>query len=262
MKKYIMIILAAILFVGCDEEEVHVYEGSSFAELTNSEGTLIINPSSDTENVFNVGVTATTNQDRTYAVSISEESTLDPSFYSISGLEGTIKAGEYVGDIVVTTFATSDFPPSGAELILNFESVASTPLLDGGDTTLTLGFEVACPEVNLEDLVGTHTVQFHRFDDFFAGAVATREVTLGPEENQITIVGGAVVQDGADDLILTIDPNTGAVSYGGPEGAFHFNSFGSGVYGSVNGRVLTCIGFIDITISSPGFIDNFLTLQL
>jgi len=47
----------------------------------------------------------------------------------------------------------------------------------------------------------------------------------------------------------------------GSPNATHFNTFGPGVYGNVGGFTFSCVGFIDLTITSPGFIPNFFTLE-
>lgn len=118
---------------------------------------------------------------------------------------------------------------------------------------------ISCPFVESE-IVGTYDVLQHTFDAFFGAQPATREVIAGPGVNQYTIVGGALPLDGADDMIVTVNPATGAVSSGNPE-AIHFNTFGPGQYGQVTGFTFSCVGFIDLTITSPGFISNRLILQ-
>ena len=161
--------------------------------------------------------------------------------------------------------------PEGAQIVSN--SDGQTFLYEGDNITDTLldqggyrqafefDFIILCPSADVTELTGTFNVENHRFDAFFGDQGPTREVVLGPGPNQITIVGGPVILDGADDLILNIDPATSVVSYGGDPAAIHFNTFGPGTYGEVTGLVFSCIGRIDITITSPGFIPNFFTLQ-
>lgn len=119
---------------------------------------------------------------------------------------------------------------------------------------------VACPFIQSE-IIGTFDVTQHRFDAFFGTQPPTREVIAGPDENSYTIVGGAIPLDGVDDLTISVNPLTGEVSYGGDPAAIHFNTFGPAVYGNVTGFTFSCVGFIDLTITSPGFIPNFFTLQ-
>ena len=118
---------------------------------------------------------------------------------------------------------------------------------------------ISCPFVESE-IVGTYEVVEHTFDAFFGTQPPTREVIAGPGVNQYTIIGGAIPLDGADDMIVNVNPATGAVSSGNPQG-IHFNTFGPGQYGQVTGFTFSCVGFIDLTITSPGFIPNTLTLQ-
>ncbi len=122
-------------------------------------------------------------------------------------------------------------------------------------------FIILCPSVEFSEIIGTLNVTNHRFDAFFGNQGATREVVLGPGENQITIIGGALPLDGGADLILDIDPATSQVTYGGESGQRHFTQFGPADYASVEGLIFTCIGKLDITINSEGFIPNFLTLE-
>lgn len=140
---------------------------------------------------------------------------------------------------------------------------SSDDLLDEGGyrQAYEFNFIVLCPSVDFSVFPGTWNVDFHRFDAFFGPQGNTREIVLGPGDGQITIVGGAVPLDGADDLILNIDSSSG-ISYGGEDDAIHFNTFGPGIYGDdVTGLVFTCINRIQIVITSPGFIPNFLNLE-
>jgi len=132
---------------------------------------------------------------------------------------------------------------------------------DGYRQAFEFDFIILCPSIDFSTFPGTYNVAFHRFDAFFGPQGDTREVIAGPGDNQITILGGALPLDGADDLVLEIDPQTGNVSYGGAAGKIHFNTFGPGNYDAVTGLVFTCIGKIDIQIDSDGFIPNFLVLE-
>ena len=123
------------------------------------------------------------------------------------------------------------------------------------------GFVILCPSAEAEKLVGTFDVTSHHFDNYFPDQGATRSVLLGPGENEITIVGGALPKDAGDDLIIKIDPITSIVSYGGKSGKVHFSQYGGGTYDQVRGYVFSCIGVIQIEIISDGFISNFLTLK-
>lgn len=268
MKNSKLFLLVAIIgcFSACEDEEAQfdTRNGTSFAQFNGLENqTITINPTAATENVITVGASTLSDNPRSVVVEIDTlATTLDESFYN-TNLEGlSIPAGSFSTDIIIETPATDVFPDGSDVLVLNLISVFGVDsLFESSVTKLTLSTTVECPSVDITALAGTYNVVNHRFDDFFDPPVASRTIELGPEENQITIVEGAVAQDNADPLILDIDPATGSVSYGGSADAIHFNTFGPGAYGNVSGSVLTCIGLVDITIQTDGFIDNFLTLR-
>ncbi|WP_298791590.1 hypothetical protein [uncultured Allomuricauda sp.] len=180
--------------------------------------------------------------------------------------EVTLEGGVYLdadGDEVAV--GPEDDIRSGADGTLYVQTGGSVTddLLDeaGYRQAFEFGFIILCPSVDLAELPGTYNVVNHAFDAFFGPQGDTRTVIAGPGANQITIIGGGLPLDGADDLVLDIDTGSSGVSYGGEAGQIHFNTFGPGTYGAVNGLVFTCIGRIDIQIDSDGFIPNFLTLQ-
>jgi len=117
---------------------------------------------------------------------------------------------------------------------------------------------IACP-FNAEEIVGTYTVTSHFYGDVFFGADGTgttREVIAGPGENQYTIVGGPLPSNGSDDLIVTVDPESGVVSYGGEPGKA-FDGFGLNPdYLGLSGFTFSCAGSIDIAIQTACCIDN------
>ncbi len=119
---------------------------------------------------------------------------------------------------------------------------------------------VGCPFVQA-DAVGTYDVVAHRFDGFFGPQGATREVIAGGADNEYTIVGGALPLDGADDLTVSVDAGSGVVLGAANADDVHFNTFGPASYGTVAGFTFSCVGFIDLDITSPGFIRNDLTMQ-
>lgn len=157
-------------------------------------------------------------------------------------------------DRVVSTESGATFLLSGGGIGIDLGAE------DGYRQAFEFGFVILCPSVEVDQLVGTFNVVSHRFDNYFGPQGATREVIAGPGPNQLTIVGGAVPLDGADDLIITLNADA-SIEYGGSDDAIHFNTFGPGVYGDVEGTAFSCIGVLDLTINSPGFIPNFLILS-
>lgn len=262
--KISLLFAVALLAVSCAENEVPIFDvenGRAIAGFNGGTSTpkVIFNPAENTTSIIKVGVSALSSSDRSLSFEIDEEaSTLDPSLYTIE-FPSVIPAGEFTADIVVTTIASLNIPSAADAVVINLLDVEGAEFLENSITTIDLGVTVRCPEIIIDDFVGTYDVIQHRFDAFFPGAVATRTVVAGPGPNQITIVEGAVAQENPDPLILNVD-DTGSVSFGGDASDIHFFTFGPGVYGQVTGSGLSCAGLIDITIVSPGFIPNFLTL--
>lgn len=229
------------------EESLVIYEGDSKAQFVgDGSGIMTINPSEDTKNVFYVGVTSATSQNRQFTISVDPASTLDPSYYAITSDVGTIPAGEVVGAIEITTFATLDFPVSGSQLILNLESVEGTDFMNQGDTVMALDFLVACA-FDADESSGDYAIVVDDFetsvgDEFF-------EVIPGPGENQITLVSPfdhTNPDTGEEDykIVIDVDPNTGAAEVA-KQAAWHCDNFGC-PYGEGRvegtGYVFSCLG--------------------
>ena len=264
MKKIFFLLVTVALMFSCEDPEIPIFDAQNgraiagFAGGTNSPR-VTFNPAENTVSTLQVGVSSLSSSDRSLSFSIDEEaSTLDPSLYSIE-FPSVIPAGEFTADVVVTTIASLNIPSAADAVVINLESVDGAEFLTNSISTINLGVNVRCPEIIIDDFAGTYDVTLHEFDAFFAGAIPTRTVVAGPGPNQITIVEGAVAQEGPDPLILNID-SEGGVSFGGADTDIHFFTFGPGVYGQVTGTGLSCAGLINITITSPGFIPNFLTL--
>lgn len=269
MKKLIynlglMVACMSLLLTSCEENEIPIFDvdnGRSIAGFNGATANqrVVFNPAENTTSTIQVGVSTLSSSARSLSFSIDDEaSTLDPALYTIE-FPASIPAGEFTADVVITTLASLNIPSASDAVVINLDSVEGAEFLEGSITTLNLGVNVRCPEIIIDDFVGTYDVTQHEFDAFFPGAVATRSVIAGPGPNQITIVEGAVAQENPDALILNVD-EIGGVSFGGADTDIHFFTFGPGVYGQVTGSALSCAGLIDITIVSPGFIPNFLTL--
>lgn len=140
----------------------------------------------------------------------------------------------------------------------------------GQNTVYDLTTFVSCP-FDANAAAGTYNVGSILFNAFGLTSPATLEVTAGPGANQITVVGG-LYTDGtngfdwkSDDMIISVDPNTGIASWGGSN-ELHVDfqgNFGLGAltYGTITGFVFSCTGTIDIVVTSPGLIDNPVTLS-
>ncbi len=252
--------LAALFFVvavviSCEENAIPIFDvenGASIAGFNGgSEDTRIIfNPAEDTASTIVIGVSTLSSSDRSVQISIDEdESTLDPAFYNISTLTPVIPAGAFTTEIVVTTLASTDLPGASDAVVLNLDSVEGAEFSENSVTSLAVALDVQCPSVDIPALAGSYDVVLSTFAGFFGETDLTREVVAGPEANQITIVDGTYITEGADDLILTIDPDTGDVIGVNEDGIDSQVSFGPNFYRLLpGGRVLTCVGIIEVTL--------------
>lgn len=258
--KFSILVFVLAGVVSCDEDVViyDVENGESFATFQNENpDALTFNPVEDTRNVYTVSVSTVSTMDRAVSVSVDSSSTVDPSFYTIETLNPVIPAGEYSTEVVITTPASEVFPATGSTLVLNLESVEGAEIKSFSTDTFTIPFSVKCPSVDLSAVTGegnvvTNELSTDAFGVSIADGGATRTVLAGPGENQITIVDGIGTPLGSEDLVLNVNPTSGNVSYGGPEDAiFFFNGPDPISYSSVSGKVLTCIGQINLEIAAP-----------
>ena len=212
---------------------------------------ITINPAENTVNTFTVGVTNTSNTARTFTISVDSTSTLDPSYYEIESLTGTIPAGSYVGEIQVTTFATTDFPQSGSQLIINLKSVEGTPIINAGTTTKSIDFRVACA-FDSDASVGNYILTQDAFETVLSGD-GSFSVVAGPEENQITLIDPFGYGNTDYELVVDVDPVTGeadvaeqnvwdAVALGYPA------SYGQGTVAG-SGFVFSCLESMQFELS-------------
>ncbi len=276
--KLLSIFLIAVAIVSCEDEDKDPFSDikdpsvlGSFVTL--SQESLVIdftNPSS----TYDFTIDAPSSNVSEYNLSVQRISAGDTTdlapLTSINTFPGSlsITAGEIADALGQSPddFLAGDQFDFRAEVVGTDGSTATYENLNG-DSTGPGQFQglfhttyLSCPFV-AADAAGEYTVSFHRFDAFFGPQGETRTVVAGPGPNQITILGGAVILDGADDLVIEVDPGTGIASYGGASGQVHFNTFGPGTYLGVGGFVFSCTGVIDISIQSAGFIDNFLTMS-
>ncbi|MFP2997063.1 hypothetical protein ABN763_14195 [Spongiivirga sp. MCCC 1A20706] len=268
MKKLVYILLIGFLIGSCDKDSQVTADSQGAQAIASFNGgeVLVINPAADTENRLVIGVSAASNVDRSFTLSVDEDSSLDPTLYDIQ-LTGIIPAGSYTGEALVTTFATTDFPEQGDALILNLVSVDGATVVEGGArNTLSFGFTVECPSFELSNIVGTATTVSNELLSAFGledTAADPRTVVEGPGENQITIVGGFGVST-SDDIILNIDPATGNITNGSPDGTLIFINGGTTpvpVTG-ISGRALTCINQITIEAANGVFGGGFAAFTL
>lgn len=240
--------------VSCEEEGIPLFDTTNGRAIAGFNGgaadtRVVFNPAENTESILKVGVSTLSSSDRSVSVSIDAASTLDPSFYTINTLAPIIPAGEFTADIVITTLPGATLPGASDAVILNLDSVEGAEILDNSISTLAVGLDVQCPSVEISALAGSYDVVALGFAGFFGETDFTREVIDGPGANQVTIVDGTFITEGADDLILTIDPATGSIIGVNEDGIDSAASFGPNFYRLLpGGRVLTCVGIIEMTL--------------
>jgi hypothetical protein len=263
LSRLFAVLLILSFAIGCEAPEDEFFfdvenQDDAIAQFQASP-VLVINPSANTDNTVSVGVSTVSNTDRSFQVSISEDSSLDASFFDIPSLTGVIPAGEFVGSITVTTLQTNVFPAMGSSLVLDLDSVDGANLLDSSTTQVSLGFTVECPSVDISQIVGTAVTTNNTLLAAFGLAVTAadpRQVVQGPGENQVTIVGGFGVGS-SEDVILNIDPSTGDITDGSPEGTLIFVNGGANPtpvpITGLSGRALTCINEISFSANNAIF---------
>ncbi|MBR9854491.1 MAG: hypothetical protein GYB37_07925 [Algicola sp.] len=256
LNKISLIFCVAALFFSCEKREIPIFDIENGVPIAGFNGAfeqtkITFNPSEDTENTITIGVSTLTNTDRSVNLSIDmEKTTLSEEFYSISTLSPVIPAGSFTTDITITTIASSeDLPGASDEIVLVLNSVEDAEFGDNSVTELSILLDVKCPSVDIAALVGTYDVVGSTFAGFFGETDFTREVVAGPDENQITIIGGTYITEGADDLILTINPETGSIIAVNEDGINAQVSYGPNFYSFLpGGRVLTCVGIIEVNL--------------
>ncbi|AXT20951.1 hypothetical protein D7030_00370 [Flavobacteriaceae bacterium AU392] len=270
MKKHKILILALVgLMVSiysCESDDsdrilLDVNDPANAIAQVQTTNLILIDPTADTNNNITVGVSTLSNVDRAFTLSVDPTSTLDASFYNIPSLTGVVPAGEFEGSITLTTFATTTFPNAGSSVTFTLDSFEGAALLPSSTLTVDVGFQVQCPSVDLANVTGTGTYTLNVLAAAF-GAPTTGDpvdVLAGPGENQLTIVGGVNVAGRAsEDVIINVDPDSGAVSYGGPADAVLVIFNGGPVnHSSVTGLALTCINTIDIVLNNTFFAAPF-----
>ncbi|MEK6152317.1 hypothetical protein WIW50_03615 [Flavobacteriaceae bacterium 3-367] len=257
--KFIMLFLGILSMVSCEENEIPIFDTENGRAIAGFNGgianpRIVFNPAADTESTVTIGVSTLSSSDRAVQLSVDANSTtLDPMFYAISTLSTVIPAGAFTTDIVITTRASSALPGASDAIVLVLDAVEGAEILDDSIDRLSIGLDVQCPSVDISALPGSYDVSFSTFASFFGETDFTREVVAGPGENQITIIDGTHITEGAEDLVLTIDPETGAIIGVNEDGINSAVSFGPNFYTLLpGGRVLSCVGIIEVNLDFNG----------
>lgn len=254
---FLFLCLFTMFMVSCEDDQ------NAFLDLNNLDDSLasfaidnvlVYNPAENVDNQISVGVNTQSSVDRSFVVSLDEEdSTLDDSFYTIGSFTGVIPAGSFFGSITVTTLGgeNPNLPGATDELVFNLESLEGATI-ESSNLQDEIGVSVECPSVDLSALPGTYAVTALSFGGSFPGESSLpRTVVAGPGENQITVVEGAYPNFGGEELIATINPDTGAIIAVEPN--VMTTGFGGNNYALRSGGiVLTCAGIINFNLDFDG----------
>ncbi|UOB16373.1 hypothetical protein [Abyssalbus ytuae] len=261
--KIFILTIVSISLSSCEENEIPIFDtenGRSIAGFGGGNETprIVFNPASETESLISIGVSTLSDNNRSVQLSIdNDKSTLDPSFYSISTLNPTIAAGEFTTDIVITTIPGTELPSASDVLILKLDSVEDSEILDNSVDELSIGLDVQCPSVDLSNIPGSYEVTNSSFADFFGETDFNREIIAGPGTNQFTIVGGTYITENAENLIFTVDPETGEITSVDETKISSQVSFGPNTYAfKPGGRVLTCVGIVELNLDFGGSVSG------
>lgn len=255
INKFSVLFIAVLVLFSCTETERPIFDtinGPSIAGFNGGTSTtrITFNPAEDTQSIITVGVSTLSESARSVQVVVDTvNSTLDPSFYSIDNLSPSIEPGNFTADITITTLAGTSLPGASDALVLQLVSVEGADFGTESISELSIGLDVQCPSVDISALVGSYDVVASTFAGFFGETDFTREVVAGPGANQVTIVDGTYIAEGAEDLILTIDPETGSIIAVDETKINSQVSFGPNFYVlQPASRVLTCVGIIEVNL--------------
>lgn len=259
--KLLIFVLGVFLFTSCEKNDIPTIDVQNARAIAGFNGLesqkIVFDPSANTESTFSVGVSTLSDMERRVQIRVADESTLDPSFYTISTLTPVIAAGDFTTDITITTIGGVGVPPGSAVLVLELVSVEDSEVLTTSTKTVSVGLDVKCPSVDPSLIAGTYEVTASTFANFFEETVFSREIVAGPGADQFTVVGGAYLNEGAEDLIFTIDPESGSVKAIDETKIASIASFGRNNYKFLpGGRVLTCAGIVELKFDFGGNIQG------
>ncbi len=267
--KFLFIAVLALVFTACDDDS-EFGSGVDQTLIGFSNQTADFSIQIDEMQDFEVQINSTTLSDseRTINFTVSDQSTLDPSFYSIALMSITIPANEYFGSTTVTIQDAEGDVADPRTLIL--EITPDDSFVTGASATTTISAGINCPFVYTDIPEGLYEVTQSDFGEFFGDTMTTRTIELGPGDNQVTILEGEYPIEGSDPLIITLDDtgrviavNEDGLAFGnGPVSAD--NNFPPNFYllGSEEGTVLSCIGRFELVLNFTPFNGNVHSFNL
>lgn len=258
--KLFVFVFGVLVLASCESNDIptiDVNDSRAIAGFGTVESqTVVFDPSAETSTTYTVGVSTLSDEDRAVVMRVdTAATTLGSALYSISTLTPVIPAGEFTTEFTVTTIGGGQVPSATARLVLDLVSVEGAEILEESTSELTIGLNIKCPSVDLSLVPGSYDITALTFYNFFEETDSTREIIAGPGENQFTVVGGAYPVENGEDLIFTVDPETGAVTALDETKIASAVSFGPNTYKFLpGGRVLTCAGIVELDFDFGGSI--------
>ena len=258
--KLFVFVFGALLVASCESNDFPTIDVNNSRPIagfgTVEDQTVVFDPSAETSTTYTVGVSTLSNEDRAVVIEVdTTATTLGSSMYSISTLTPVIPAGEFTTEFTVTTIGGGEVPSATAKLVLDLVSVEGAVILEESTSELNIGLNIKCPSVDMSLIPGSYNITRLSFFNFFEETDSTREIIAGPGENQFTVVGGAYPGVGGEDLIFTINPETGNVTAIDQTKLASNQSFGPNTYKFLpGGRVLTCAGIVELDFDFGGSI--------
>ncbi len=261
IKIYLILFIASLVTVSCNDDDRILFDsenGRAIAGFVGGEPTssaplsITLDPSQEIVNEIVIGVSTTSTSNRSVVVSLNEDlTTLDASFYTLGDLNPVIPAGEFSTSFTVTTNVPDQLPNAADVIVFNLESVEGAEILDTGasQSVETYSITVSCPSVDLASIPGTYTVTASTFAAFFGETDFDREIIQGATDNEFIVVDGVYLTEQSEDLIFTVDPETGSIIAVDETKIASQVSFGPNNYVLQSGsRVLTCAGIVEFNL--------------
>jgi hypothetical protein len=209
MKKiFLFIALAFLGFTSCNDPSAEIYDPADGQIAYFTDGTAkeyYVQDIPNSETTIEVGVTVSSNVDRTIAVSIDESSTATADQYTIDNASLFIPANKYVGYIKVKLGVFTSFSQTvPSTVVLNLNQVSGAVVADF-DNQFTLNVYQYTPFVR-DDMLGTYSVVEYETVDGVEERVDSyeSEVTAGPNDNEV-IMGNIYNADPGTQTILILD---------------------------------------------------------
>ena len=232
LHKIIILSFFGVLFNSCEEDLVIFDADNGQTALSFSQASILVDICSPTSEII-LESTTRSSLDRTYNISISDDSTADSSEYMLTSTSITIPAGEFVG----LTSVEIDFSeiPDGVSRSLLLDIVPSDGAITPSRSQTAISYESVCT---------LNVVEINFIADSFPEENSLLLINTDTSETLINIAQGEFAGD--DSFTLCLPSGNYEITVGDP-------GFGDGFESEagVSGELVECSGntslFADIT---------------